>query len=69
VAGDLINFSLLYRCCRSRPEKLMWKLFFFIFQEIFASQRGIKLHHDNIQSTFANADINLKVSIKRIEDI
>lgn len=39
------------------------------FQELLASRRGIKLQIDNIQSTFENSDINLKASIKRIEDI
>lgn len=40
-----------------------------IFQELLASRRGISLECSNIQSTFSNAEINLKASIKRIDDI
>ncbi|CRK88694.1 CLUMA_CG002400, isoform A [Clunio marinus] len=54
---ELINRNEIY-CL----ETTSWR-------EIFEAKKGIKLNSDNIQSTFANADINLKASIKRIEDI
>lgn len=61
MAGNLINFSFSPLFARS---SILTRL-----QELLASDSGIKLPTDNIQSTFASADINLKASIKRIEDI
>lgn len=60
MEGNLINFFLVAYLRHFHTE---------VLQEIFASQRGIKLNGGNIQSTFESADINLKASIKRIEDI
>jgi hypothetical protein len=42
---------------------------FLFTQELFTAQRGIKLLDENIQTTFAGDEINLQVSIKRIEDM
>lgn len=60
MAGNLINsFSIRGNFTRQ----------FSLLQEILESQRGIMLLSENIQATFSHADINLKASIKRIDDI
>lgn len=62
MAGNLINL-----CFKAAALHTIHSIFF--PQEIFTLQRGITLQNENILSTFEHADINLRASIKRIEDI